>query len=112
MLPKEEFRRHSIEDRIAQQFHGGKNLRAARGATRLGRCDRFECDRRGRTRDHAFAALHAGRLAHRVIEIEADAGRVAFAGATNDVIFHHIIACADAPIAQNARAVIDGEDRR
>ena len=66
----------------------------------------------GRTRDHAFAALHAARLPHCVVEIEADAGRVAFAGATNHLIFHHIIACPDAPIAQNACAVIDGEHRR
>ena len=74
--------------------------------------DRLESDRARRTRDHAFAALHAGRFSHRNVEIESDAGSRAFAGSPDDMVFAYIVTGAHATIAENAGGVIDEKDGR
>jgi hypothetical protein len=55
------------EDISIRPIRSRKNFGAAGGPTRLHPCDRIKCDRRSGTRDHALAALDAGRLAHRLL---------------------------------------------
>src|SRR5262245_53553172 len=63
--------------------------------------------RAGRAGLHAFAAGNAGRVAHRVVEVEHDLGVVAAAGHPNDVVDLHLAAGADAEIAMDAGIEID-----
>jgi hypothetical protein len=55
----------------------------------------------------ALAAGDAGTLAHRLVEVKADAGAVALAGAADDVVALHLVAAADAAVAEDAGGVID-----
>src|SRR3954449_1685378 len=73
--------------------------------------DRLVRDRAGRARGDALAAGHARRLAHRVVEVERDARRVALAGTPDDVVALDVVARADAAVAQDARVVVDRDDR-
>src|SRR4051794_29371323 len=73
--------------------------------------DRLVRQRARRARGDALAARHARRLAHRVVEVERDAGRVALARAADDVVALDVVARPDAPAAQDARVVVDGDDR-
>ena len=50
------------------------------------------------------------RFAHRVVEVEADARRVALAGAADDLVALDVVAGADAAVAEDAGLVIDGDD--
>ena len=68
-------------------------------------------ERAGRARSDAFAAGHARRLAHRVVEIEGDPGRIALSRAADDVVALDVVAGADAAVAEDARVVVDGDDR-
>ena len=65
----------------------------------------------GGTGGHALTAGHARGLAHRIIQVEGDPGRVALATATDDVVALHVVACPDAPVAQDARVVVDRDHR-
>ena len=67
-------------------------------------------ERPGRARGDALAARDAGRLAHRVVEVEADARRVTLAGAADDLVHLDVVARADAAVAEDAGLVIDGDD--
>ena len=112
LLPEQEFRRDAGEDRVGQEIARRQNF--ARGAERrdLDLRHRLEGDRGRGAGDHALAALHAARVGHRVVEVEADAGIRALAGAADDVILLHVTARADAAVAQNARAVVDLKNGR
>ena len=68
-------------------------------------------ERAGRARSDAFAAGHARRLAHRVVEIEGDPGRIALSRTADDVVALDVVAGADAAVAEDARVVVDGDDR-
>src|SRR5262249_41664584 len=68
--------------------------------------------RPGGARGHALAARDARALAHRLIEIERDARRVALAGATDDVVVLDVVARPDAAIAQDAGLVVDRDHLR
>src|SRR6056297_2500028 len=63
--------------------------------------------RAGRTGLYAFAAGHAGALAHRVVEIEDRIGIVAAPGHADHVIDLHIAAGADAQVALDAGIKVD-----
>ena len=73
--------------------------------------DRLVGQRAGRAGGDALAARHAGRLAHRVVEVEGDARVVALEDAADDVVALDVVARADAAIAEDARVVVDGDDR-
>ena len=66
----------------------------------------------GRTGNHALAAGHAARAAHRIIEIEGDARRVALAHPAQDLVVPDFIAAADAAVAENAGVVVDADQER
>ena len=68
--------------------------------------------RAGRAGGHALAAGDAARLAHRQVVVEGNARRVALAGAPDDVVALHVVAGADAAVAQDAGIVVHGDDRR
>src|SRR6185312_13318658 len=61
----------------------------------------------GRAGLHALATGNAGRLPHRIVEIEHDLLGVAAAGHADDVVDLHFAAGADAEIALNAGVEID-----
>ena len=63
--------------------------------------------RAGRAGLHAFAAGHAGRRAHRIVEVEHDLFEMAAAGHADNVVDLHFAAGADAEIALNAGVEID-----
>ena len=67
--------------------------------------------RAGRAGLHAFAAGDAGRIAHRVVEVEHDLFKMAAAGHADDVVDLHFAAGADAEIALNAGVEIDRHGR-
>jgi hypothetical protein len=69
---------------------------------------------KGSRRAHllALTARHAGADAHRVVEIEPDAGRVSLAGASDDRVYLYVIAGANASVTQNAGLVIHPDDGR
>ncbi len=56
---------------------------------------------------HAFAAGHASRRAHRIVEVEHDLLGMAAAGHADDVVDLHLAAGADAEIALDAGVEID-----
>ncbi len=56
--------------------------------------------------------MHAGRLTHRNIQIEANSGGCSFSGPSNDVVFPDIVTRPHTSVAQNAGAMIDQEDGR
>src|SRR6516164_5711719 len=66
--------------------------------------------RSGRARRRAFAARNASAGGHRLVEVEGDAGTVAFAGAADDLVGLHVVAGTDAAVAKDARLMIDGDD--
>ena len=72
--------------------------------------DRLVGERAGRAGGHALPAGHARRLAHRVIQVERDARRVALARAADDVVALDVVAGAHAPVAEDARVVVDRDD--
>src|SRR5205823_3950110 len=49
-------------------------------------------------------------MPHRIVEIEADARRVAFAGAADDVVALNLIARSDAAVAEDASLMVDRDD--
>ena len=62
------------------------------------------------------AATHSPQVtqrrgAHRVVEVERDAGRVALARAADDVVALDVVAGPDAAVAEDAGVVVDGDDR-
>ena len=59
---------------------------------------------------HAFAAGHAGGLAHRVVQVEGDARRVALPGAADHVVALDVVASPDAAVAEDAGVVVDRDD--
>src|SRR6202035_5403154 len=63
--------------------------------------------RAGRTGLHAFAAGHAGRVDHRIVEVEHDLLAKTAAGHADDVVDLHCAAGADAQIALDASIQID-----
>src|SRR5262249_38062420 len=65
-----------------------------------------------RARRRTLAALDARRLAHRVVEVEADLRRVALAAAADDLVALDVVARADAAVAEDASLVVDGDDGR
>src|SRR5690606_12248633 len=67
--------------------------------------------RAGRARLHALAAAHARALAHRVLEIEDDAGVRAAAGVADDVVDLLLAARADAAGALDAGIEADEHGR-
>ena len=73
--------------------------------------DRLVGERTGRAGGHALAAGDAGRRAHRVVEVEGDAGRVALAAAADDVVALQVVAGAHAAVAEDAGVVVDGDHR-
>ena len=82
----------------------------------LSRLDRDVVDRlvgecAGRARRHTLTAGDARRLAHRVVEVEGDAGRVALATAADDVVALDVVAGSDAAVAEDAGVMVDGDHR-
>src|SRR3984885_3658562 len=65
----------------------------------------------GRASLDAFAAGYAGRLSHRIIEIEDDLGAVAAIGHADDVVDLHLSAGAHAEAALDAGIEIDAHGR-
>ena len=63
--------------------------------------------RAGRASLHAFAASHAGRVAHRIVEVEHDLLAKTAARHADDVVDLHFAAGADAEIALDAGVEID-----
>ena len=112
LLPEEELRRHAREERIAGDLRGGQHFGSPLSARDLHLCHGFESDRTGRAGDHAFAALHAARFRHRIVQIKTDARARTLARPSDDVVPLHFIAGPDAAVAKNACAVIDEEDGR
>ena len=84
---------------------------AAPCAAGSARVDRLVGEGPGRAGGHALAARHARGLAHRVVEVERDPRRVALAGAADDVVALDVVARPHAAVAQDARVVVDGDDR-
>jgi len=72
----------------------------------------FVGKRAGGTRDHALAAGNASRITHGGVEIEGDAGGIAFAHAAEHEIVLDFVAAADATVAEDASVVIDGDGER
>ena len=60
---------------------------------------------------HTFATGHAGRLSHRVIEIENDFGFCSPGSHSDDIVALDLAAGADAQIAMDAGVKIDGHGR-
>ena len=69
-----------------------------------------ECS--GGTRHHALPTGNAARRAHRIIQIKSNAGGIALASSTDDVVFLDIRAGAHAAVAEDALIVIDGNSQR
>ena len=69
--------------------------------------ERRRHQRAGRAGLHAFAAGDAGRVPHRIVEVEHDLLGVAAAGHADDVVDLHLAAGADAQIALDAGVEID-----
>ncbi len=59
--------------------------------------------------NHALTAGNARGIAHRRIEIESDAGGIAFAHAAEDEIIFDFVAAADAAIAEDASVMVDSD---
>ena len=60
---------------------------------------------------HAFAARDAGAGAHRVVKVERDLRGVALARPTDDVVALDVVARPYAAITQDARVVVDVDNR-
>ncbi len=67
-------------------------------------------DGAGRAGHHAFAAVHATALTHRLVVVEADGTPVPLAHAADDVVFDRS-AGAHATVTHDACAVVDGDRR-
>ena len=67
--------------------------------------------RAGRAGLHAFAAGHAGRFPHRIVEVEHDLGAVIAIGHADDVVDLHLAAGAHAEAALDAGVEIDAHGR-
>ncbi len=111
LIPLQERPRNAGEQRQLGQFIGFDDPPTGRLA--LVDLDNGSIRQRSRrARDHALAAGHARRVAHRVVEIEGDAGRVALAHAADDVVFANFVASPHAAIAKDAGVVIHGDHER
>jgi len=99
---------NSGENGHAMEFFGGEGLRGLNGSDG-GAGGGFIGERAGRAGDHAFAAGDTSRIAHRGVEIEGDAGGIAFAHAAEDEIVFDFVAAADAAVAEDAGVVIDSD---
>src|SRR5205823_4138580 len=105
--------RHALEQRVRVQLVGGDLLRLLRHALpRVGADEPAVGQRAGRARHHALAARDAGRVAHRVVEVEGDAGAVALAHAPDDLVVADLVAAADAAVTEDAGVVVHGDDDR
>src|SRR5262249_11407892 len=69
-------------------------------------------DGASRTRDHTLAAGDARRASHRYVEVEGNPRSEPLAHPADDVVLLDCIAAAHAPIAEDARVVVDGNDDR
>src|SRR5689334_11066217 len=69
--------------------------------------DVFVSQRAGRAGDHAFPARNTGRTAHRIVEIESDAGLISFVLSSDHVVVPHLTTCADAAVAEDASGVVN-----
>src|SRR5207302_9608602 len=112
LLPEQKLRRDSREDRIARELRGGEHLCAAFPRAGFDFRHGLERDGAGWTGNHALAALDTSAFTHRVIQIKGDPLARSFAGSTDHIVFHHVIASAHATVTKNARAVIHQEHRR
>src|SRR5471032_1073778 len=106
LLPEQELWRDAGEKRIVDKLRGGHDLRIL-ADRQLHLRDGLEGDGAGRARDHAFAAANAARVAHAIVQIEANAGARALARAADDLVFLHVVARADAAFADDAGSVVD-----
>ena len=97
-----------FENRNLQEILGFESLRAWTDSD-CGAHDAFVGERACRTGDHALATGDARGIAHRRIEIERDAGGIAFAHAAEDEIVLDFVAAADAAVAENTGVMIDGD---
>src|SRR5437867_8542018 len=61
---------------------------------------------------HALPAAHAARLAHRHVGVERDARLRALAGPADHEVLLDLAAGADATVAEDARGMVDVDDRR
>src|SRR6185503_21033920 len=68
--------------------------------------DRLVRDRPGRAGGDALSAGDAGRVAHRVVEIEGDAGRVALARTPDHLVRLDVVAGPHAAVAHDAGLVV------
>ena len=108
-IPAEERQRDAREERVLGQLFG-TDL-AALLERRL--ADHGPVGQRARRAgDHALAAGHAARVAHRIVEVEGDACRVALAHPAEDLVVPDLIAAADAAVAEDAGVVIDADQER
>ena len=73
--------------------------------------DRLVGQRAGGAGRDALAAGDAGRGAHRVVQVEGDPGGVPLAAAADDVVALDVVAGPDAAVAEDARVVVDRDDR-
>ena len=109
-VPVQEGARNPAEQRMRGQFlrsHffvlGPRERVGHYGAVRQGA---------GGARHHALAARHARRLAHRVVQIEGDLRRVAFAHAAQHLVVPDLVAAAYAAIAEDAGIAVNADQHR
>src|SRR6266478_4453599 len=104
--------RSALENRDLKKVFGFEPLRTGAGGDG-GANDPFVGKRARWAGNHALTAGNARGIAHRRIEIESDAGGIAFAHAAEDEIIFDFVAAADAAIAEDASVMVDsnGEGR-
>src|SRR6201999_1687641 len=73
--------------------------------------DRLVGQRPGPAGGDALAAGETGLGAHRVAQVERDVGVESLAAAPDHVVALDVVARADAPVAQDAGVVVDGDNR-
>ena len=91
---------------------GADGIHALEFGSRANReSDRLVDQGAGRAGCRTFSARDAGALAHWGVEVKGDAGGEPLSRATQDVVVLDLVAGSDASIAEDARLVIDGDDR-
>jgi hypothetical protein len=104
---------HAIGERAADAAIGAHGVDGRELAARTQRFRHGAVHQRaGRTRRRALAAGDAGARAHRRIQVEGDARGVALAAAAHYLVALHIVAGANAAVAEDAGLVIDGDHLR
>src|SRR5229473_423033 len=94
--------------RNLQQVFGFESLRVQPCSNRRSH-DTLVRERPGGAGDHALATGDARGIANGRIEIESDAGGIAFAHASENEIVLDFVATADAAVAENASVMVDGD---